>query len=153
METPDGAQQIVPEVELADQVTLNNAKDRLINGHTSKSIWFYLRALGANGLSRHQQSPVAGLSGARVQLTPHQMYIAQTVGSRFAPRVMLADEVGLGETIEAGLILHQQPHTGLAQRALIIVPDALCHQWLVEMLRSSTCVLAFGEERAMPHKK
>jgi ATP-dependent helicase HepA len=135
IETAEGQQQVIPEVELADQIVINNAKDRLINGHTSKSAWFYLRSLAAEGLSTHQQSPAAGLLGARIQMTPHQFYIAQEVGQRFAPRVMLADEVGLGKTIEAGLILHQQLYTGRAQRALIIVPDALCHQWLVEMLR------------------
>jgi ATP-dependent helicase HepA len=57
------------------------------------------------------------------------------VGNRFAPRVLLADEVGLGKTIEAGLIIHQQLVTGRAKRILIIVPESLMHQWLVEMLR------------------
>ncbi len=63
------------------------------------------------------------------------MYIAHQVGERFAPRVLLADEVGLGKTIEAGLILHQQLTSGKSSRALIVVPDSLIHQWLVEMLR------------------
>jgi len=48
---------------------------------------------------------------------------------------LLADEVGLGKTIEAGLIIHQQLITGRASRVLIVVPDSLVHQWLVEMLR------------------
>jgi ATP-dependent helicase HepA len=47
--------------------------------------------------------------------------------------VLLADEVGLGKTIEAGLIIHQQLLTGRASRVLILVPDSLVHQWLVEM--------------------
>ena len=48
---------------------------------------------------------------------------------------MLADEVGLGKTIEAGLILHHRLINGLTHRVLIIVPESLLHQWLVEMLR------------------
>ena len=54
---------------------------------------------------------------------------------RHAPRVLLADEVGLGKTIEAGLILHRMLLTGRAERALILVPPSLMHQWLVELLR------------------
>ncbi|PHM43809.1 ATP-dependent helicase HepA [Xenorhabdus szentirmaii] len=49
--------------------------------------------------------------------------------------MLLADEVGLGKTIEAGMIIHQQLMAGRAERVLIIVPDSLQHQWLVEMLR------------------
>lgn len=49
--------------------------------------------------------------------------------------MLLADEVGLGKTIEAGLILHRLLITGKIQRALVIVPEPLLHQWLVELLR------------------
>jgi len=49
--------------------------------------------------------------------------------------VLLADEVGLGKTIEAALIIHKQILTGRAERVLICVPNSLVHQWLVEMLR------------------
>ncbi|MEY0159904.1 SNF2-related protein, partial [Providencia manganoxydans] len=62
-------------------------------------------------------------------------YIANEVGKRHNPRVLLADEVGLGKTIEAGMIIHQQIMDGRAERVLIIVPESLQHQWLVEMLR------------------
>ncbi|MEM7292929.1 MAG: helicase-related protein [Pseudomonadota bacterium] len=65
----------------------------------------------------------------------HQIYIANEVSSRMAPRVLLADEVGLGKTIEAGLILHSMILNGRIQRTLIVVPDALLHQWLVELVR------------------
>jgi ATP-dependent helicase HepA len=57
------------------------------------------------------------------------------LAQRDAPRALLADEVGLGKTIEAGLIIHQQLVSGRAKRILIIVPESLMHQWLVEMLR------------------
>ncbi len=49
--------------------------------------------------------------GARVDIIEHQLYIAHEVGKRIAPR-LVADEVGLGKTIEAGLIIHQQLLTG-----------------------------------------
>ena len=73
--------------------------------------------------------------GSRTSLLPHQIYIANEVGQRHAPRVLLADEVGLGKTIEAGMIIQQQMLTGRASRILVLVPPSLLHQWLVEMLR------------------
>src|SRR5690554_7012044 len=63
------------------------------------------------------------------------LFRSDEVGNRFAPRVLLADEVGLGKTIEAGMILHQQLRSHRAQRVLIVVPPALVHQWFVEMVR------------------
>ncbi|HED35975.1 MAG TPA: RNA polymerase-associated protein RapA, partial [Gammaproteobacteria bacterium] len=101
-------------------------------------------------LLKNHNSGIAGLTGARTSLIPHQLYIANEVASRYAPRVLLADEVGLGKTIEAGLILHQQLSTGRASRVLIIVPEALIHQWLVEMLRRFNLFFSiFDEERCL----
>ncbi|PON15903.1 hypothetical protein C2W62_21360, partial [Candidatus Entotheonella serta] len=81
---------------------------------------------------RHQQElarlPVLGLIGGRVDLIPHQLYIADEVSQRRAPRVLLADEVGLGKTIEAGLILHRLLLSERVGRVLVIVPDALLYQ-------------------------
>jgi ATP-dependent helicase HepA len=73
--------------------------------------------------------------GARTALLSHQLYVAANVGGRFSPRVLLADEVGLGKTIEAGLILTQQLQRQRAQRVLVLVPETLAHQWLIEMQR------------------
>ena len=71
----------------------------------------------------------------RTALLPHQLYVAREVSQRHAPRVLLADEVGLGKTIEAGMILHRQLLTGDSRRALVLVPASLQFQWLVEMRR------------------
>jgi ATP-dependent helicase HepA len=101
-------------------------------------------------LQQHQQSPVKGLLGGRTSLIAHQLYIAHEASNRFAPRIMLADEVGLGKTIEAGLILHYRLLNGLSHRALIIVPESLLHQWLVEMLRRFNLRFSiFDEDRCL----
>ena len=125
----------LPELELSCFVHFNSPQERLFAGQIDDDKSFRLRVETLAQMRACQQSPVNGLLGARVQLLPHQLYIADEVASRFAPRVLLADEVGLGKTIEAGLIVHQQLFTGRAQRVLIVVPDSLVHQWLVEMLR------------------
>ncbi|WP_020408511.1 RNA polymerase-associated protein RapA [Hahella ganghwensis] len=125
----------LPELELNSAVHFSSPKDRLLAGQVDKHSRFKLRYQTLKNWGGWYQSPARGLLGPRVQLLPHQLYIANEVGRRHAPRVLLADEVGLGKTIEAGLIIHQQLMTGRANRVLIVVPESLVHQWLVEMLR------------------
>lgn len=125
----------IKEVMIDHFLKFNKPHDRLLNGQVDRLDWFRLRKDSLKHQFEQQQSELMGLSGGRVSLIPHQLYIAEEVGSRFAPRVLLADEVGLGKTIEAGLIIHQQLVSGRAKRVLIVVPESLMHQWLVEMLR------------------
>ncbi|WP_394753011.1 RNA polymerase-associated protein RapA [Crenothrix sp.] len=123
------------EIELNHHIQFNKPQDRLFTGQIDPNSWFLLRYDTWRRLQKHQQSPVKGLLGGRTSLIAHQLFIAHEAANRAAPRLMLADEVGLGKTIEAGLILHHRLIHGLSQRVLIIVPESLLHQWLVEMLR------------------
>jgi len=123
------------EDQLAHHIQFNRPTDRLFNQHIDADKWFQIRYQTWEYINRLSRTPLFGLLGARTSLIPHQLFIAHEVGQRYAPRVLLADEVGLGKTIEAGLILHQQLLTGRAGRILIVVPETLMHQWLVEMLR------------------
>ncbi|MEH6453731.1 MAG: RNA polymerase-associated protein RapA [Psychromonas sp.] len=116
-------------------IKFNKPQDKLFAGQIDKFERFVLRYNALNHQHKQQQSKLRGLLGARVDLIPHQFYIAEEVGQRHAPRILLADEVGLGKTIEAGLIIHQQLITGRAKRVLIVLPENLQHQWLVEMMR------------------
>jgi len=125
----------VSELELDAFVQLTTPQQRLLNGHFDKTADFALRVATFMHANRLQQSPARGLMGSRTSLLPHQVYIANEVGQRHAPRVLLADEVGLGKTIEAGMIIQQQLLTGRASRVMVMVPPTLLHQWLVEMLR------------------
>ena len=131
----DGTIATLPEGELDTAIQLNRPADRLLTGQVDSPKWFDLRYRTRTHLNRLAHSDLYGLLGGRTSLIPHQLYIAHEVANRYAPRVLLADEVGLGKTIEAGLILHQQLLTDRAQRILIVVPETLVHQWLVEMLR------------------
>ncbi|HLB31281.1 MAG TPA: RNA polymerase-associated protein RapA [Gammaproteobacteria bacterium] len=131
----DGGLRALPESELADSIRLNRPLDRLLSGSIDPDKWFRLRHLTRRHLARISRQGLHGLVGTRTSLIPHQLYIAHEVGRRHAPRVMLADEVGLGKTIEAGLILHHQLIAERAGRAMIVAPENLLHQWLLEMLR------------------
>lgn len=128
-------QLVVSELELDAFVQLTTPQQRLVNGHFDKHREFELRVATFTHADRMQRTAVRGLMGSRTSLLAHQIYIANEVGQRHAPRVLLADEVGLGKTIEAGMIIQQQLLTGRASRILILVPSSLLHQWLVEMLR------------------
>ncbi|UAY77170.1 RNA polymerase-associated protein RapA [Pasteurella canis] len=138
----------IHEMDLAHQVTFSKPQDRLFTAQIDRNEHFSLRY---NALIHQQaqfQSPLRGLRGIRAGLIPHQLHIAKEVGQRSAPRVLLADEVGLGKTIEAGMILQQQLFAEKVERVLIIVPETLQHQWLVEMLRRFNLHFSlFDEER------
>ena len=143
-----GEEIIVNEKELSPIISFSQAKDRLFSAQIDRSEHFGLRYQTLLHQQAQFQSPLRGLRGNRAGLIPHQLHIAQEVGNRINPRVLLADEVGLGKTIEAGMILQNQLFAEKVQRVLIIVPETLQHQWLVEMLRRFNLHFSlFDEER------
>ncbi|WP_324016030.1 RNA polymerase-associated protein RapA [Aeromonas hydrophila] len=138
------------EVFLNNFIKFNKPQDRLFAGQIDRMSRFTLRYEALINQHQRRRNPTRGLAGGRVSLIPHQLYIAHEVGHRYAPRVLLADEVGLGKTIEAGMIIHQQLLSGRAHRVLILLPETLQHQWLVEMLRRFNLHFSlFDEERCI----
>ncbi|MBJ7375067.1 MAG: RNA polymerase-associated protein RapA, partial [Pseudomonas sp.] len=138
----------LPETQLSNFIQFRLASDRLFAGQIDPLPWFSLRYNTLEHTSRQLQSSLWGLGGVRAQPIAHQLHIAREVADRIAPRVLLADEVGLGKTIEAGLVIHRQLLSGRANRVLILVPENLQHQWLVEMRRRFNLQVAlFDEER------
>lgn len=133
--TTSGEQTFFVETMLDSNKAFNKPQDRLYAGQFSRSDHFALRYEARQHIFERLKKPWQGLSSIRASLIPHQIHIANEVSNRKAPRVLLADEVGLGKTIEAGLIIHQLLLTGQAERILIVVPESLQYQWLVEMLR------------------
>jgi len=130
-----GAGVTLPESSLADNLSVDDPESRLQSGTVDASALFDLRLITHEHCHSSRKSPLRGYTGARIELLPHQLYIAREVSRRQIPRVLLADEVGLGKTIEACLILHRMIVCGRAKRVLILLPDALIHQWFVELLR------------------
>ena len=140
--------QHIPETLLSDQIAFNAPRERLLAGHITPSAVFDLRYRAVQLHHEIRKSPVRGFVGGRIGLIPHQLYIATEVTGRLNPRVLLADEVGLGKTIESCLILHRLLLTGRVQRALILVPESLVHQWFIELLRRFNLWFSiFDEER------
>ncbi|OLQ92823.1 RNA polymerase-binding ATPase [Vibrio ponticus] len=141
---------VLREIMLSNQIRFNKPQDKLYAGQIDRMDNFVLRYRALKNQYEQHKSPMRGLCGMRAGLIPHQLYIAHEVGRRHAPRVLLADEVGLGKTIEAGMIIHQQVLAGRAERILIVVPETLQHQWLVEMMRRFNLHFSiFDEERCI----
>jgi ATP-dependent helicase HepA len=130
-----GREEPLPETRIDPRLRLSRPQQRLRSGRLDSNTWFRLRVQALEESARLATSPARGLLGARISPIPHQLHIAAEVADRYQPRVLLADEVGLGKTIEAGLILHRLLLAGRVRRVLILVPEPLLHQWLVELLR------------------
>lgn len=127
--------QVVPETQLSSHIELNQPFMRLMTGQIDKPKWFDFRRKIDQAMARTWQSRLNGLLGVRANLIPHQLYVSQSACNRENVRVLLADEVGLGKTIEAGMILMRMLKLERISRALIVVPEALQVQWLVELAR------------------
>ncbi len=125
----------VCETDLSHTLSFSSPEERLFAAQFDPSPVFDLRADALSHQHRRRKSPVRGFVGGRIDLLPHQLGIAAEVTARLLPRVLLADEVGLGKTIEACLIVHRLLLTGRAQRVLVVVPETLVHQWFLELLR------------------
>ncbi|MEL0083463.1 MAG: RNA polymerase-associated protein RapA, partial [Gammaproteobacteria bacterium] len=130
-----GQELIIPETELREIPPRNPTEQALLNGQIGPLSRYQLRAETLQRREHLLSSPLRGLGNNRTALLPHQLYLADEIGSRHAPRVLLADEVGLGKTIEAGMIIQRQLQSGRINRVLLLLPENLQHQWLVEMLR------------------
>ncbi len=105
-------------IDNSDQLTL----DRIV----------YIAAVAKINDTLSQDVLVAPLISNLIPL-PHQIYTLSHAISGNHVRYLLADEVGLGKTIEAGLIMKELKLRGLVQRILIVVPKGLINQWIEEM--------------------
>jgi len=149
-----GEGESVCEDSISDVASFSSPHDRLISGIADPGDTFDLRYRTLRAQNRLRRSPLRGFRGGRVDLIPHQMYILQEVSSRQSPRVLLSDEVGLGKTIEACLIMQRLRSVGRAERILILVPESLVHQWFVELLRRFNLWFSiYDEERCRATEK
>lgn len=136
----------VPESNVSDLTSVSSPAERLLAGQADPAEVFDLRHRTLKMQTQLRQSEVRGFLGGRIDLIPHQFYILNEVSRRQIPRVLLADEVGLGKTIEACLILQRLLAVGRTKRALILVPESLVHQWFVELLRRFNLWLTIFDE-------
>jgi len=135
------------ESELDAELDVATPENRMRSGQVDDFRLFDLRHDAL--VIRHQMlaSPARGFVGGRIRFFDHQLSIARDVCARHRIRVLLADEVGLGKTIEALLILHNLLLTDRVENVLILVPPALVHQWMAETyLRFNLVLTVVGQD-------
>lgn len=102
-------------------------EEKVLNGHWDNPQETLARGLAfaINSINEHW-----GLfSLSRIQLLPHQLWVCHRVMRIWPANYLIADDVGLGKTIEAGLILWPLIAKGLVKRVLILCPASLTEQW------------------------
>jgi ERCC4-related helicase/HKD family nuclease len=117
-------------LHLAEIERVDTPLERAARGQWDEPWRFELKMLGARFLTGNKGGQ---LSNARTEILPHQIFAAHRVVSSARRRFLLADEVGLGKTIEAGMIWQALSQRGQARRTLIITPAGLTTQWQEEM--------------------
>jgi len=120
-------------VEIAFRSEHEAVLDALAQGRFEPWRWFELRLRAERlGLTQGFERLLC-LEGLRIQLYDHQREAVLRVLRDMRGRALLADEVGLGKTIEAGVILKEYMLRGLARKALILAPASLLTQWQQEL--------------------
>jgi ATP-dependent helicase HepA len=141
-----GEKRELVEGQLDDEQSISQADARLISARVDKPHHFELRKQALLARAKARRSDAWGILSARVDLLPHQLGVVAACMEREHPRALLADEAGLGKTIEAGMLIARMLATGRAARVLIVLPDALVVQWFVEMRRRFQLAFAILDE-------
>jgi ATP-dependent helicase HepA len=123
--------------------------ERLARGSVD-AVEDFKNRLDGLALSRLREAEGLGsFLGGRIRLFPHQLYAAERAASTDPVRWLLADEVGLGKTVEACLILNRLLHTGRAERVLVVAPETLTVQWLGELWRKHHQVFVLLDDKRL----
>ncbi len=109
--------------------------DRLGALQTDRAAAFRNRLDGLLLSEVRQARGLGSFLGGRIAIFPHQLHVAERAAAANPVRWLLADEVGLGKTIEACLVLSRLLRSDRADRALVVAPATLTVQWLGELYR------------------
>lgn len=125
----------IEESRLSDSLTFSKPYDRLLNAQVEEKQLYNLRHRALYRRFKTYRAPLRGLLQGRYIARAHQLHVVNQA-TRFAhPRVLLADEPGMGKTVEAGLILQRLRIFGNAARVLLLAPESLLWRTETEMQR------------------
>ena len=127
-----GERTTLPESALRRPV-LRDPLDRLRANQLGEPRAFNLRSVAADLRARNTHDDLVSLHHARVDLMAHQVSVVHRVVTDYPHRFLLCDEVGLGKTIEAGMIVKELRARRQADRVLVLTPAGLQRQWQYEL--------------------
>jgi superfamily II DNA or RNA helicase len=128
----DGRLVTVAEADLRPHL-LDDPHSRIVEGRLGTARQFELAVTARRYELEHLTNDLVSLGEARVDIKPHQVSVVHRVITNYPHRFLLCDEVGLGKTIEAGMILKELRARGAANRTLVIAPPNLLRQWQFEL--------------------
>jgi len=140
---------IVPDEAVWPVETSARLVDRLARGDVDPVDAFALRLEATRLRALREARGLGSFLGGRIRLFPHQLYVAEKATKTDPVRWLLADEVGLGKTVEACLILNHLVHTGRAERIVVVAPATLTIQWLGELWRKFHHVFVLLDEKRL----
>jgi ATP-dependent helicase HepA len=111
---------------------LKDPVQRLRTGKPGEPRRLALRSTAARYAFANRYDEFTSLENSRIEARPHQISVAYRVVSSYPHRFLLCDEVGLGKTIEAGMVLKELRARRVAKRVLVLVPTSLLSQWQFE---------------------
>ncbi len=110
--------------------------EQAISGKLSTEIGFDLLSEALRLSTVYEYDRMVSLSSSRINLEPYQVFAVHQVLNAFPHRCLIADDTGLGKTIETGMILEELVARGRAERVLIVAPASICPQWKDELKRA-----------------
>lgn len=140
---------VVPGLDLWPLEAADSPVERLALGEVDTLAAFSNRLDALHLKSLREAEGLGPFLGGRIRIFPHQLYVAERASARDPVRWLLADEVGLGKTVEACLILNRLARTGRAERILIVAPASLTVQWLGELYRKFHQVFVLLDDRRL----
>jgi len=123
--------------------------ERLALGQADRLDAFALRLDSLHLAALREADGLGSFLGGRILLFPHQLYVAERATRTDPVRWLLADEVGLGKTVEACLVLNHLLRTGRADRTLVVTPETLTVQWLGELWRKYHQVFVLLDDKRL----
>lgn len=125
-----GGERRVPLESVRREITRKERILRAVEGtpERTRAVWL---SYEAHALPIMESA--SALTSARIDLLPHQVVLTHRIATASPRRFLIADEVGLGKTIETALILRELASRGELNRALMVVPAGLVNNWHREL--------------------